>query len=443
MTDKLENYYQGYDYGARKPVYITEEELRPDQADKLIKSDRFCMLPWIHMHAFPDGRAYSCCLSEIDYPIGNLKQNTLKEIWNSDEYRKMRVNMMNENPSSACARCYEQEENGFFSMRNSANKNFGQHIGLLDQTKEDGTLDEFKLRYYDIRFSNLCNFKCRTCGSIFSSNWYNDEIKAGWKPKNPQIMYAGKDEDDMWEQMLEHIPHLEQIYFAGGEPLIMKEHWKILDELVKREMFHVRLIYNTNFSEMKFKGRDVFEMWKLFECVSIGASLDGSHERGEYIRKGQDWKQTVENRERMLKICPNVDFYVSTTLSLYNAFHVTDFHREWVDLGLIRPMDWNINILQDPPRDRIDVLPHKLKLKAKENFEKHIEWLEPLDSLTRATQGYRSAINFMMQSDNSHELHNFFRTNNTLDRIREEDFFKIFPELIDLRSNWKELNAKS
>jgi radical SAM protein with 4Fe4S-binding SPASM domain len=442
MTDKLENYYENYDYGARKPVYIKQEDLRPDQFDRLIKSDKFCMLPWTHMHAFPDGRAYSCCLSEIDQSIGNLKNNTLREIWNGKEYKTMRLNMLNEQSSAACERCYEQESNGFFSMRNSANKNFGHHIGLVDDTKEDGTYEDFKLRYYDIRFSNLCNFSCRTCGSIFSSNWYKDEVKAGWKPNHPQIMYAGKNEDDMWEQMQEHIPHLEQIYFAGGEPLIMKEHWNVLDELVKREMFHVRLIYNTNFSEMKFKGRDVFEMWKLFDCVSVGASLDGSYERGEYIRKGQDWRQTVENRERMLQVCPNVDFYVSSTLSLYNALHITDFHREWTDLGLVRPQDWNINILQDPPRDRIDALPYQLKLRVKEKFEKHLEWLEPLDTLSRATQGYKSAINFMMQNDGTDELANFFRTNNRLDKIRNEDFFAIFPELADLQTNWKTLNER-
>jgi sulfatase maturation enzyme AslB (radical SAM superfamily) len=246
-------------------------------------------------------------------------------------------------------------------------------------------------------------------------------------------MYAGRNEDDMWEQMQEHIPHLEQIYWAGGEPLIMKEHWKVLDELVKREMFHVRLIYNTNFSEMKFKSREVFEMWKLFDCVSIGASLDGNYARGEYIRKGQDWKQTVENRERMIEVCPNVDFYVSSTVSMMNVLHITDFHREWADLGLLRPMDWNINILQHPHRYRVDVLPQHLKEQAKAKIEEHLEWLRPLDSLQRATSGYEGVINFMMQQDSTYLIPEFFKYNNLIDDVRKEDFFKVFPELTDLK----------
>ena len=434
MTDNIDNYYKNYNYGARKPIYIKEEELRTDQLDRLIKSDQFCMIPWIHMHGFPDGRAYPCCLSEPQHPIGDLKKNTMREIWNQDPLKQMRVNMLNNKPCKECTKCYEQEKSNLFSMRESSNKNFGHLVKLVDDTKPDGTQEDFKLRYYDIRFSNLCNFACRTCGSIFSSNWFKDEKAAGWDPQHPMVMYAGKDEHDMWEQMQEHIPHLEQIYWAGGEPLIMKEHWKVLDELVKRKMFHVRLIYNTNFSELKFKGRDVLEMWKLFDCVSVGASLDGNYERGEYIRKGQNWKETVENRERMLKICPNVDFYVSSTVSMMNVLHITDFHKEWVELGLLRPMDWNINILQHPFRYRVDVLPQHLKEQAKAKLEEHIKWLEPLDTLSRATSGYKGIINFMMQQDGTNQLSEFFRNNNTIDRVRNEDFFKVFPELTDLKN---------
>ena len=434
MTDNIDNYYKNYNYGARKPIYIKEEDLRTDQLDRLIKSDQFCMIPWIHMHGFPDGRAYPCCLSEPQHPIGDLKKNTMREIWNQDPLKQMRVNMLNNKPCKECTKCYEQEKSNLFSMRESSNKNFGHLVKLVDDTKPDGTQEDFKLRYYDIRFSNLCNFACRTCGSIFSSNWFKDEKAAGWDPQHPMVMYAGKDEHDMWEQMQEHIPHLEQIYWAGGEPLIMKEHWKVLDELVKRKMFHVRLIYNTNFSELKFKGRDVLEMWKLFDCVSVGASLDGNYKRGEYIRKGQNWKETVENRERMLKICPNVDFYVSSTVSMMNVLHITDFHKEWVELGLLRPMDWNINILQHPFRYRVDVLPQHLKEQAKAKLEEHIKWLEPLDTLSRATSGYKGIINFMMQQDGTNQLSEFFRNNNTIDGVRNEDFFKVFPELTDLKN---------
>ena len=179
MTDKLDKYYKSNDFYSKKPVYIDVEELSETQLHRLVKSDTFCMLPWIHMHAFPDGRAYPCCLSLMDHPIGTLKERTMAEIWNDAPLRQMRTNMLAEKTCKECTKCYEQERHGFMSMRNSSNKSFGHHINIIDQTKEDGQFDDFKLRYYDIRFTNLCNFSCRSCGGWFSSSWYQEEVEKG------------------------------------------------------------------------------------------------------------------------------------------------------------------------------------------------------------------------------------------------------------------------
>jgi radical SAM protein with 4Fe4S-binding SPASM domain len=431
---KQDDYYTKYNYKDRTPVYIPIEDLRDDQKDRLIKSDTFCMIPWIHMHGFPDGRAYPCCLAEMDYPIGDLRKNTMEEIWNDIPYKDIRANMLTEKKSKECSKCYEQENSGFISMRNSANKNFGQHIGLVDDTKPDGTYSDFKIRYYDIRFSNLCNFSCRSCGSLFSSSWYNEETKLFGKRGHPQIMYAGKDENDMWEQMQQHIPHLEQIYFAGGEPLIMEEHYKVLDELVRLEKFDVRLIYNTNFSKLRLRDKNVLDYWKLFKSVSVGASLDDMGARAEYVRKGTKWDEILRNREQMLLKSPNVDFYVSSTVSLLNVWHQPEFHKDWVERGFIKPQDWNVNILQGPDRMRIDVLPQRYKKEVEEKLLNHIYWLGPKDSLKRATNGYKSMITFMNGEDKSHLLNEFFVTNDKLDESRNEKFEEVFPEYKELRN---------
>jgi radical SAM protein with 4Fe4S-binding SPASM domain len=434
MSDKEKDYYQNYNFNDRKPVFIDEDELRPDQLDKLVKSDVFCMMPWIHLHGFPDGRAYPCCHGSIDAPVGNLKKDTMEVIWNSTEYKSMRKNMLEETKCKECVNCYEQEASGFISGRNSANKHFGHHISLVDTTKDDGQFDEFKLRYYDIRFSNLCNMSCRTCGSLFSSSWYAEETKLFGARPHPQIMFAGQTENDMWEQLLPHIPYIEQIYFAGGEPLIMEEHYRLLTELVRQERFDVKIIYNTNFSRLNLKNDNVLEYWKLFDSVSVGASLDGMGPRGEYIRKGTKWDDIVRNRERMIETCPNVDFYVSSTVSLYNAFHISDFHKEWVNKGLINPQDWNINILQGPTRDRIDVLPAIYKQELEQKILQHIYWLGPKDKLKRATNGYKSLISYMQQNNNTHLLKEFFKINDQFDESRKEKFEQVFPEYKDLRT---------
>lgn len=425
-----------YDYNSSRPLNIRLEDLKADEKYLLTQSKTFCMYPWIHIHAYPTGDAYPCCMSDMKYRIGNTRENTLEEIWNNPGLREIRVNMLNDLPSPACYNCYEKEESGFFSGRLSANKHHGHHINKVKQTSEDGTLDEFQLVYWDIRFSNLCNLKCRSCGHIFSSQWYQDQAAlAGpaWKQKNRVLNYAGRTETDIWEQLVPHLDYVEQIYFAGGEPLLMEEHYKILEELERRGRFDVRLIYNTNFTHVRLRDRTVFDYWKKFDNVSVGASLDDMGDRGEYIRKGTVWADVEANRRLMLEICPQVDFYISPTLSIMNANNICEFHRYMVEQGLIRPADLNVNLLQDPPFYRIDIAQLEYKLRLKEKFEQHLAWLRPLDTLGRATVGFESSINFMMAIDNTAYLPKFWSRTQELDRIRNENILTVIPELEALR----------
>jgi len=433
-------YNKGYVYNERAPYFIDHNKLTNVQWQRLTKSKTFCMLPWVHMHAFPDGRAYPCCLSEYWHPVGDLRKNTMQEVWNQDPYRTMRRNMLEDQPCKECTKCYEQEEHGAFSMRNDSNRNYGHLINEVDQTHEDGTHPEFKIRYWDVRFSNLCNFSCRSCGPIFSSNWYNDHVKLyNRKPdvlgrEMARVEYTAGDEDAMLEQMLPHIPYLEQVYFAGGEPLIMKEHYFMLEKLIEHGKTDVRIQYNTNFSELGFKDKHVFDYWKHFKNVSVGASLDASGARAELMRRGTDWTQVEKNRERMMREVPHVDFYVSATVSVMNVLHVLAFHREWSQQGFIKPKDFNINICQSPEWYRIDILPQKFKDEIViPAYEKHIAWLEPQDSLNRATTGYKSLINLMRANTADNLLSKFREEIQKLDDVRNENFWNTFPELIDLK----------
>jgi hypothetical protein len=333
--------------------------------------------------------------------------------------------MLNERENAACVRCYEQEQSGFFSGRKSANKHHGHHIKKLDA-------NPFELTYWDIRFSNLCNLRCRSCGHIFSSQWYQDQAKlAGgdWRERNTVLNYAGRTETDMWSQLEPHLDYVEQIYFAGGEPLLMEEHYRILEELVRRKRFDVRLIYNTNFTHTDLKGQSVFEYWRQFRSVAVGASLDGLGHPAEYIRKGTVWRDVVKNRLEMIRTCPRVDFYISPTLSILNAWHLPDFHREWCAAGLIQPQDLNVNILQDPAYYRIDIAPPAYKQQLEAKYLRHLDWISDRDPLGRATQGFRSAMTFMQATDNSHLIPTFWEKTHQLDAIRNETWSDALPEL--------------
>jgi organic radical activating enzyme len=478
MTQKLKN---NYDYNSTEPINISLDELTDKERNLLTESKTFCMYPWIHLHAYPTGPAYLCCMAEMDSPVGNCREKTLKEIWNDEPMKTVRRKMLNNETVADCAKCYERENHGFFSVRQSANKHHGHHIKKINATDKTGHLDDFEMVYWDIRFSNLCNLRCRSCGHIFSSQWHSDQKKvvlssywnsvrdSSW-PQNPPstveefnnlpepirkelttkfngemlthiesvkklpvLTYAGRTKTDMWEQLIPHLDHVEQIYFAGGEPLMMEEHYNILDELERRGRFDVRLIYNTNFTHVKLKDRTVFDYWRKFESVAVGASLDDQYNRAEYIRKGTSWHQVIANRVEMIRTCPNVDFYISPTLSIMNALSLPDFHRQWVETGLIRPQDLNLNIVQDPAYLRVDIAPPAYKERINAKYHEHLDWLRPLDPLNRATVGFESAINFMHATDNTQLIPKFWSKTTQLDQIRKENILDVIPELRDLK----------
>jgi len=426
MTDKIIGKYNWKD---RIPNYIKLEDLTEDQRYKLMESDTFCMLPWIHLHAWPDGRAYPCCLGKAAHPVGNFKEKSMREIWNDAPMRDMRGNMLNDRPCLECGDCYEQEAAGFTSMRNNSNKSFGHHVAEIDNTLPDGSLPDMRLHYWDVRFSNICNLKCRSCGSIFSSRWYDDDVKLWGRELRPRVQFAGRHEEDVWEQMQEHVEHLDQIYFAGGEPLIMEEHNRILKLLIEKGNTRVRLVYNTNLTELKFKKESVLELWKHFPTICVAASLDDMGDRAAIIRSGTDWAQVEQNIRDLKRECPHIDFMISPTLSIMNIWNFTRFHRYMVESGFIEAKDFNLNILQGPDNYRIDMLPMPIKLQFKQEFEQHIAWLQDKDTIHRAIGGFEGAIAFMIATDNSHLLPNFWKTVNDLDWSRSESLLSVVPEL--------------
>lgn len=440
VPDKIVSKHQqdGYNYSSSSPNEIGLDQLSDHEQYLLTKSSTFCMYPWMHMHVYPTGQAKPCCMAEhhIVEPLGDVNQVPLREIWNSTAMKTLRRNMLNDVPSPDCVRCYEKDSLGFFSGRRSANKHHGHLVGRVHETRPDGHLERFEMSYWDIRFSNLCNLRCRSCGHMYSSSWYQDQVAlAGpeYAQKNRPLFYAGRHETDIWEQLLEHIDYVEQIYFAGGEPLIMDEHYRILEELERREMWHVRLIYNTNFTQVKLRDRYVFDYWRKFQSVAVGASLDAQGDRAEYIRKGTVWSTVEDNRRRMQDTCPDVDFYISPTVSILNALHVPDFHQDWVERGLLRHQDLNVNLLQDPDHLRADIAPGAYKERLVARIQQHLAWLGPNDRLGRATEGFESLIRFIQATDNTHLLPRFWQKTQQLDQIRNEDVLQAIPELSDLK----------
>ena len=191
----------------------------------------------------------------------------------------------------------------------------------------------------------------------------------------------------------------------------------------------MRLIYNTNLNDLRYKKESVLDLWRQFPNVCVAASLDDMGDRAEVIRSGTDWAQVEQNIRDLKQQCPHIDFMISPTLSAMNIWNFTKFHRYMVESGFIEAKDFNLNILQGPEAYRIDILPKHIKEQFRAEFEEHIRWLEPIDTIERAVGGFRGAIEFMMAKDNSHLLPKFWSLIEDLDAVRNESLISVVPEL--------------
>lgn len=374
------------------------------------------------MHIWPNGKTFPCCLSTIDYDLGNTNDKSFLELWNADRMRELRLNILNEKPTSGCSRCYETEANGQCSMRNNMNKQFKHHYNRTQLTKSDGSLDEIHMAYMDIRFSNICNMKCRTCGPELSSQWVDDAVKTGRYPADaPKILKVRKTLVEFWDDLNPWIDSIENIYFAGGEPLIMDEHYKILEHLIEIGKTDIFIYYNTNLSKLVYKNKDVVELWKYFKYIDVSASIDALGERAEYMRSGTKWSDIIANINRIKTEVPHVEFNITPTVSIYNIMHITDFLAEFLDREYVTLETIGINVLLFPEYMRIEVLPDDLKEQARAKL------LEFIDQY-----GTNTGINSLLaclDKDRKELLPDFKKFNDKLDAVRQESLTKIFNEL--------------
>lgn len=387
---------------------------------------QFCIAPWVHMYIHPTGKAQTCCVGLE--PLGSTKNESIQEIANGDKIKSLRKDFMEGKiPLDNCQTCFNFEKNNIHSLRQALNELFQDEIDTLtSQTYPDGTFLNFKQKYYDLRFSNLCNFRCRSCNEEYSTSIAKETKKH--KNTNQEVfVFPGKFESDIYDQIKDQIKFAKKIYFAGGEPLLQWEHWEILDNLLKNNVTDVQLFYNTNLSSLKFKDYYAIDYWKEFKNVLILASIDGQYQKAEYWRKGTIWKDIEDNISTIKENVPHVSLGTTTTIGWPNLYTALDFIDRCIDTNLISPKLININVLQFPNFYSLPTLPEPEKTIAKERIIKTLEKAQAFgDSLL--VYNLKGLIDFLMSQDNSKNLNLFFKTTDFYDKIRDEGFFDIFPE---------------
>lgn len=388
----------------------------------------FCLAPFHSLYVDTTNEIRPCCISTLEnIQFDNTKN--LKSQYNSVEMKKLRKSLCEGDQHPSCNHCWNAEKVGMPSLRQGINSRYKKYFELIkDSIDDDYTINQLDIKYLDIRFNNKCNLKCRTCSPRFSSSWYNDH-----KKRFPEIVIDKKLDSDVTLDSIKEILHtVDDIYFAGGEPLITDQHYEVLQYLIDNNLTHVAISYNTNFSKLIYKNHDVLEYWKKFKYVTVAASLDGNHEKGEYIRKNIDWKAVLENRKRIKDECPSINFSINCTLSILNAYDIVSLHKEWVDLNFINPNEFHVNLLFGPDHFKISNLPRNHKMNLEEIYKNHINWLKQYSDTENVISGYLSAISMLKENQQDNWQQKFLHEIKSYDEIRNEDFFQTFPEYKDL-----------
>tara|TARA_R110000868_G_scaffold367474_1_gene630457 strand:- start:7092 stop:8360 length:1269 start_codon:yes stop_codon:yes gene_type:complete len=415
-----------------------------DKNELLFNSKTFCMAPWIHMHVWPNGRAFPCCLARHNdgMEYGNTNKETLKELWNSDLAKQLRTNMLSGKPSNVCSKCYELEaDSDAYTLRKNMNNKFGPaHFDKVLETFPDGSHDNMNFTYMDFRFSNLCNMSCRSCSPTFSTQWYDDYIKK-YGVVHPDIAEQKfiqlKNKSGFEEELWPMLDTVEEVYWAGGEPLVTDMHWKIMNHWIAQGRAEsINILYTTNFSQLTYKKQNVLDLWEKFKSVKVSASLDASYSRAEYIRKGTVWNDIVRNRELMMEQTPDIEFEICPTMSLMNVWHFPDFHREWVERGLLDPGAVRINNLLDPQYFCMQSLPQKFKEEVTQKWMNHLHYISrhsAYDAGTRFIENATGMLNFLNKQDKSKLLTDTVKEFITWDEVRTENWETAIPELLVIK----------
>jgi len=393
---------------------------------KTLDQNVICLMPWIHTHIWPNGDAFPCCMSDSKEVFGNVHKESLTDLMNNNNYKTIRKQMLNGEKPTACSRCYELEDTADAkTLRITSLQVFKHYLPYLTETKEDGSINDFKMRYLDIRFSNLCNMKCRTCGPNLSSTWYDDQIKI--HPNYiPSKFIDLKSNPNFMDELMPHLDTIEEVYFAGGEALITPQHYEILDYWLLNGRTDIKLRYTTNFSNFRFKNRSILDYWKKFKDVRVAASLDTHGKLAEYARKGTNWDDIVLNRQQMLLICPDVYFEITPTVSIFSVHSLFEFHRSWVEQGLVNINSIRINILTHPRYFSITILPNSEKEKIREIYAEYTHWLISNNAAKSVIHAVNGIINYMDSADHTILLPEFKNQIKLIDNIRNENFAELY-----------------
>ena len=427
-------------------------------------SKTFCPLPWIHLATRPNGDVRVCCTAnasgagKIDNKeVGlvkqdgvnmNLRDHTIEEVWNSEQMRNTRLQMLNGEVPSSCKKCFEEEAKGIKSKRNWETEVWNERINvqeIVDQTQEDGTLP-VNIPYFDLRLGNLCNLKCIMCSPHDSSKWIKD-----WKLQYPKYELIDLKQDQGWDPSFDYVwykkssfldsvknqaHYIKELYFAGGEPLLIPEHYAILQFMIDEGYAKDCILrYNSNATDISQR---LLDMWEYFKEVKFNFSIDSVGEKNDYIRHPSKWDSIVSNMHLLDNTSDHITVNLACAVQLLNVHSLAELAQWKLDQNFKKinraPYGGGIiglHLVYLPSYLNVRVLPQDLKDQAADTISKFANSINTHEFINSAYGKMRwlGLVDYMNSEDWSHKLPAAVQYLEICDKTRELNFRNTFKEL--------------
>lgn len=414
-----------------------------------MQSKTFCMHPFTGLATREDGAIQVCCRS---HPISNIQHETLEQAWNNENMQRIRRSVLTGERPPECEPCFSLEDQGVESLRQRHIKGvipearINLYPDALSKMKNDYTMP-FEIPTMELKLNNLCNLKCRMCHPGDSTSW-NDwgEVKEFYlgtgkviydlvqenNLERKPLLDKFEDNPNWWKSLEKNIPHFRRVEFAGGEPLMDPQHYKILN-MLKPYAHQIEIKYATNGTTLGIsKSRTVHDYWPHFRSVAVNVSIDGIDNVYEYIRGNADWNVLVNNIKEIQKIS-NISRIVGAVAVQVSNVLILDKMIEYFlnNLGIV----FYTNMVKYPDVLSIQVLPKDLKSLAVQRLEaikervpyfKHVKENPILLDITLGQ--INGVINFLKSKDNSHLWKDCIKFNQRLDNTRNQSFVEVTPE---------------
>lgn len=427
-------------------------------------NNTFCALPWIHLATRPNGDVRVCCTANASGagPVDvkdaglvksngttmNLREHTIEQVWNSEYMRSIRKQMLNNEVPQSCTKCFREESVGIVSKRQWETKVWTERLDLssiVAQMADDGSMPA-TIPYFDLRLGNICQLKCIMCSPHDSSSWIKE-----WKLQYPKYKTIELKTDQSWnskfdytwyqkgsflESMKSQASNIKELYFAGGEPLLIPEHYAILEFMVSTGASKECVLrYNSNGLEIS---DHLLDLWNHFKQVKFNFSIDAVGDKNYYIRYPSTWDTIVQNLQKLDNTPDHVIVNIACAVQLLNVMYLPELvqWKQRQSFKKINKVDGagliGLHLVYLPSYLNVRVLPKTLKDQVTTKLTEFINTLTDDRFLEdpMGKQRWEGLINYMNQEDWSAKTPALLEYLSICDSTRNLNYKDFFPELI-------------